>query len=89
MLVLEEELLGAPEVSSTDLIPTGFCSQKLWELIFLTLEPWAGRPGVGLGLLALEISLLSFYPPHMGKGPACSTSALLLPVWMDVVFLSL
>ena len=22
--------------------PTGFCSQKLWGLIFLALEPWAG-----------------------------------------------
>ena len=27
--VLYEELLGAPEVSCTDLIPFGFCSQKL------------------------------------------------------------
>ena len=33
-------------VSSTDLIPTGFCSQKMWGLIFLALEPWAGGPGV-------------------------------------------
>ena len=53
MWVLQQEVLGAPAVSSTDLIPTGFCSQKLWGLIFLALEPWAAGPGVvGLGLLA-------------------------------------
>ena len=39
MLVLSEELLGTPEVSSTNSIPGGFCSQKLWRLIFLALEP--------------------------------------------------
>ena len=36
------ELLGTLEVSSTDSIPTGFCNQKLWGLIFLALESWAG-----------------------------------------------
>ena len=46
-----KELLGALEVSSTDIIPAGFCSQKLWGLIFLVLEPWAGGPCEGLGLL--------------------------------------
>ena len=56
MWVLYEELLGVPEVSSTDSIPTGFCSQKLWGLIFLVLEPWTGGPGVGLGFLSPEIS---------------------------------
>ena len=30
----------------------GFYSQKLWGIIFLTLQPCAGGPGVGLGLLA-------------------------------------
>ena len=45
----------------------------------------ARGPGVGLGLLGPEISLLNFYPPHMGVGPAGSVSAPLLPVWMDVV----
>ena len=68
-----KELLGALEVSSTDIIPAGFCSQKLWGLIFLVLEPWAGGPGMALGLLAPEISL----------------SVPLLPVWMDVVSLIL
>ena len=82
--VFKEELLGAPAVSYTDSIPTGFCSQKLWGLIFLALEPWSGGPGVGLGLFAPEISLLNFYP-QVGVGPAHSLSAPLLPVWMDVV----
>ena len=63
-----EELLRTPEMSSTDSIPTGFYSQKLWGLIFLALELWAGGTGVGLGPLAPEISLLNFYPPHMDVG---------------------
>ena len=87
MWVLYEELLGAPEISSTDSIPTGFCSQKLWGLIFLALEPWAGGPGVGLGLLAPEISLPILYPTHVDLGPALSASVPLLPAWMDVVSL--
>ena len=68
-------------------IPAGFYSQKLLGLILLALAPWAGGPGVGLGLLTPEISLLNFYPPHMGMGPASSTSAFLLSVWVDVVSL--
>ena len=32
-------------MSSTYSIPAGFCSQKLWGLIFQALEPWAGGPG--------------------------------------------
>ena len=55
-----KEVLEVPEVSSTDSIPSGFCSQKLWVLIYLALEPGAGEPGVGLGLLTPEISLLIF-----------------------------
>ena len=62
-----------------------FESQKLRGLIFLALDPWAGGPGMGLGLLAPEISLLNFYPPHVCEGPACSASVPLLPVWIDVV----
>ena len=49
---------------SLDSIPTSFCSQKLWGLIFLALEPRVRCPGVVLGLLAPKISLLSFYPSH-------------------------
>ena len=52
-------------VSSTNSILTGFCNQKLWWLIFLALESWAKGHGVGLWLLAPEVSLLNFYPPHM------------------------
>ena len=72
------------QLSSTDSIPAGFCSPKLWRLIFLALAPWAERPGMGLGLLSLEISLPNFYPQHIGVGPACSVSVSLLQVWMDV-----
>ena len=74
-------------VSSTDSIPAGFCSQKLWELIFLALESWARCPGVGLGLLASEIYLPNLYPPYMSERPVHSMFALLLPLWMDVVSL--
>ena len=35
---------------------------------------WGG-PGVGLGLLTPEISLLNFYPPPVGEGLAHSMSA--------------
>ena len=79
----------APEVSSTNPVPDGFCIQKLWELIFLALEPWAWGPGVGLGPLAPEISLLNFYPSYVGVGPPHYSSAPLLPVWMDVISLIL
>ena len=63
-----------------------FCSQKLWGFIFLGLTPWAGGPGVGLGLLAPKISLLNFYPPHVDVGPVCSTYLPLLLLRMDVFF---
>ena len=43
-------------VSSPTSIPAGFCSQKLWGLIFLALKSWAGGPSVDLGLLAPVIS---------------------------------
>ena len=35
-------------------------------------------PGVGLECLASEISLLNFYPPHVGVGPVYSASVSLL-----------
>ena len=85
--ILWEELFGAPEVSSTDSIPAGFCSQKLLGLTFLALEPWGREPGVRLELLIPEISLLNFHPPHRHEGTAHSASLPLLPVWMDVVAL--
>ena len=55
----------------------------MWGLVFLALEPWAGGPGVGLGLLAPEISLPNLHPPHVGEGLACSESVPLLPVSLD------
>ena len=58
-------------VSSTNSIPAGVCSQKLWGLIFLALESWVGGPGVGLGLLAPKIYHLNYYLPHVDVGPAC------------------
>ena len=82
MWVLQEELPGAP-AASTDSIPTGFRSQKLWRLIFLALEPWAGGPGAGLGLLAPDLSLLNIYP--RGCGASLFHVCTFLPVWMDVV----
>ena len=75
-----------PEIPSTNSIPTGFCSQKLWELIFLVLEFWARGSGVGLGLLTPEISLPNFYPPPVHVGPAHSASLPILPIWVDVFF---
>ena len=82
-------LRGTPEVSSFDSIPASFYSQKLWGLIFLALEPWAGEPGVGLGLLVPMTFLQNFYLPHTGVGPGRSVSVPLLPVWIDAVCLIL
>ena len=73
-----------PVVPFTVSNSASFYSQKLWGLIFLALEPWPGGPGMGWGPLTPKISLLNFYPPHVGVGPACFTSLCLLPVWMDV-----
>ena len=84
---LRETPWGFRSFFQGDSIPTDFCSQKLWGLTFLALESWAGRPGVGLSLLALEKSLPNIFPPQMDEGPARSLSVPLLPVWMDVVSL--
>ena len=51
-----------------------FAARSYGHLIFLTLEPWAGRSGVRLGLLAPKISLPTFYSLHVDVGPAHSTS---------------
>ena len=40
--------------------PTGFYSKKLWGLIFVTLDPWAGWSGLVLGLLTPKVSLMIF-----------------------------
>ena len=57
-----EELLRASATFFTNSVPTGFCSQKLWGLVFLALESCAGGPGVALGILAPLISCLNSYP---------------------------
>ena len=44
--------------------PTGFYSQKLWELMFLVLKPWARWSGLGLGSFAPRVSL-PFFNYHM------------------------
>ena len=56
---------SSPSPSSS--MTAGFYSQKLRGLLFLTLEPWAGEPGVGLGpfvpqggISAVETSLPIF-----------------------------
>ena len=61
-----------PEVVGTYLPATGTLGRGAWY---------------GAGLLAPEIFLLNFYPPHMGKRLAGSMSVPLLPVLMDVVSL--
>ena len=57
-------------------------------LMFLGWGAWCGG-GMGLGLIVPKISLLNFYPPHVGEGSARSASVPLLPVQMDVVSLIL
>ena len=66
----------------------GFAARSYGDLL-----PGTGTLGwclsMELRLLTPEISLPNFYPSHLNAGTACSTSSLLLPVWMDVVSLIL
>ena len=62
-----------PEVVGTYLPGTGTLGWEAW-CGAETLQSWN-----------IRMSLPNFYPPHVGEGPACSTSAPLLTVWMDVV----
>ena len=78
-------LLGAPEVSSTTSIPAGVAARSCGDLSSWHWNPGLGGSGVGLDLLIPEISLLNFYPPHMGERSVCCMSEALLPVWMNVV----
>ena len=68
MWVLWGELLGTLEFSSTDSISSGFCSQKVRELIFLALESWAVWPGMELGLLAPQNIPPKFLSTTCGYG---------------------
>ena len=52
-----------------------FAARNCGDLSSWRWNPGLGGPGVGLGLLAPEISLLNFYLPHMDVGPARSMSA--------------
>ena len=81
MWVLEEELLAAPAVSSTNSIPSGFLQSEVVGIYLPGTGTLGWGPGVGLGLLTPEIPLQNFYPLHVSEGPAYSTSLLLLPVW--------
>ena len=60
---------------------------RSYGVLFLTLEPWAGRHGMGLGLFTLNLFLLNSYPPCMHVRPDLSMSLPLLPVWIDMVSL--
>ena len=48
-------------------IPTGFYSQNLWGLLFLALESWARRPGMGQGPLLPRYPSQFLSPTH-GSG---------------------
>lgn len=76
-------------LSNSVMIIPRFHNQKLWELIFPTLEPWAGEPGMGLGppcslggTSAAETPLLIFkLPLGCMTSPFCvSTSTMRLDV---------
>ena len=69
--------------------PTGFYRQKLWGLIFLALEPWAGWSGVVLESLTPEISHPLFtHQTWVWDWPICiSMSPSLLPIGMNVTSL--
>ena len=73
--VLYEELPGSPAVSCSASIPAGFCSQKLWELtnVFLALEPWAGRLGMGLGYCCGWLRIINHANIHVSKTRPPST----------------
>ena len=82
MCVPQEELLRAPEVSTSD--NCCWISQpEIGGIIFLAQKSWAGGSSVGQELLAPETSLLNFYP--LGCGAACSASVPLPEVWTSVV----
>ena len=60
MWVLYWKLFGTLEVSSTDLIPAGFCSQKLWGL-----SSWHWNPGLGILVCVWEPSLCDIPPEFL------------------------
>ena len=68
--------------------PLVFAARNCGDFYLPGTGTLGGGPSVGLSLLAPEISLPNFYPPHVGEGPAYSISVPLQPVWMGVVSLS-
>ena len=84
MWVPLKELLRAPAASFTTIqSPLIFHSQGLWGLTFLTLESWAGGPGVGIVPLTPELPLRFLSTLVWGKPIPCLFP--LLPIWMGVV----
>ena len=73
-------MFGAPEVSSTDAVPTAFLQPEVVGTYLPGTGTWAGGPGVCMGLLDPKISFQKFYPPHVDKGVAHSMFAPLIPV---------
>ena len=76
----KRKLLRIPEFLLPPQPSLVFYIQKLWRLIFLALEPWAGGAWCGMGSLAPEVSL------HHTGGTAhavspylCTSSHLYLP----------
>ena len=65
--------------------PLVFAARNYGDLYSWHWDSGLVGPGFRLGLLAFEILLPNFYPPHLDVGPAHSTSLPLLPVLMDVV----
>ena len=63
--------MNSPErsvISSATPTPTSFYSQKLQDFIFLMLDCWAMRSGLGMRLLTPQGVPSGFYLPHMNVG---------------------
>ena len=71
---LSEESPENPTVSSAAPTPTGFYSQKIWGLISLALEPWAGWLVWGWDPLLLKYPSRFFSTMH-GCGTTRSASS--------------
>ena len=61
-------------------ILTGFYSQKLWGLLFLALESWAGGPSVGQGPLTPQEGPLQPRYPFQFLSATCGSGTRLLPI---------
>ena len=86
---LKRNYLGLQKFLPSTHSPLVFAARSYGDLSSWHWNPGLGGPGVGLVLLAPEISLPDFYLPHICVGPAHSVCQPLLPDWMDVVSLIL